>query len=242
MKLPSGKQRRTKQFPKPPQFISPLLPGNLLVRRCPVPREQASKRILILRLGAFGDILMGTPLLAALRQAYPEAHLTWGVGALEREAIDTNPFIDEVLIFEGGYWKRMVRTLNYPLWVFRMLVFRRDLHRQGYDIFVSFQPEEWPLLTLGVGASLSVGIFDTFKRFHGKSRNPHFRRFYTHPYDAPELAAHRTDQYLLTLDALGLPPTPNEPMTIGYTAEDSVAAEEFLERKGKGGSLLQLRP
>ena len=232
LKIHSPTRGRTKTRPQPPCFLPPFDPCNLPVRRCPVAREEASHRIMILRLGAFGDILMGTPLLAALRHAYPNAHLTWIVGSLEREAIDANPYIDELLVWEGGYWKRMVRKLHYSRWISRMLAFRRELQNRRYDVFISFQPEEWPLLTLGVGAPVSIGIFDTFKRFYGKPRNPHFRRFYTHPYPAPELATHRTDQYLLALGALGLPPVPDEPLAIGYTAADRACADEFLEWHG----------
>ncbi len=218
--------------PSPPQFFAPLTPCNLTVRRCPVPREQATKRILILRAGAFGDILMGTPLLAALRAAHPEAYITWVVEHTEREAIDANPYVDEVLCWDGSYWKRLVRGLRYVPWLARMLAFRRLLRERDYDVFVSFQPEEWPLLTLGVGAPVRVGVFDTFKRYYGGSRRPHYKRLYTHAYAEPGLPAHRVDQYLLTLGALGLPPAPPEPMSMGYTAEDAALAGDFLEAQG----------
>ena len=77
-----------------PRFTVPLTPCNLPLFRCPVPREAASRRILIMRLGAYGDILMATPLLAALRTAYPDAHLTWLAGPTESQAIDANPHLD----------------------------------------------------------------------------------------------------------------------------------------------------
>lgn len=219
-------------IPPSPQFFAPLAPCNLTVRRCPVPREQATKRILILRAGAFGDILMGTPLLAALRAAHPEAHITWIVEHVEREAIDANPYVDEVVQWSSAYWKRLVRGLRYVPWLARMLAFRRLLRERDYDVFVSFQPEEWPLLALGAGAQVRVGVFDTFKRYYGKSRRPHYKRLYTHAYGEPGLPAHRVDQYLLTLEALGLPPAPAGPMSMGYTAEDAALAGDFLEAQG----------
>lgn len=69
-----------------PQFTAPLNPVNVLVQRCAVSREAASKRILIVRLGSHGDILMATPLLTALRGAYPDAYITWIV---EHSAFDS---------------------------------------------------------------------------------------------------------------------------------------------------------
>ncbi len=181
-----------------------------------------------MRAGAFGDILMGTPLLAALRAAYPDAHLTWLVEHTEVQAIDANPYIDEYIKWDSAYWKRMVRALQYPPWLARAWGLGRELRRRRYDVFISLQPEEWPLLLLGTGAPVSVGIFDTFKRFYGASRRRHYQRLYTHAFAEPELPDHRIDQYLLTLQALGLPPALPEPMSMGYTSEDAFSAEEFL--------------
>jgi len=217
---------------QPPRFVAPLAPCNLPVRRCPVGREQASHRILIMRAGAFGDILMGTPLLAALRAAYPDAHITWAAEYAESAAIIANPSVDEVLCWDSAYWKRMVRSLRYAPWLVSALKLKRELRRRRYDVFISLQPEEWPLLLLGAGAPASVGIFDTFKRFYGASRRRHYRRLYTHAFAEPELPDHRVDQYLLTLQALGLPLTDPEPMSVGYTLEDKAAADDFLRSRG----------
>ena len=228
IKIGSREQRRARRRPLPPEFLPPLTPCNVSIQRCPVQREQASKRILIMRVGAFGDILMGTPLLAALRKTYPEAYITWIAEYSEREAIDANPYVDEVLRWDGSYWKRMIRNVQYPLWGMRAWKFWRELKARRYDVFISFQPEEWPLLLLGTGAPVSVGIFDTFKRYYGASRKPHYQRLYSHPFAEPRLPAHRIDQYLLTLQALSLPQAEPEPLSMGYTAADASAAEDFL--------------
>jgi len=232
IKIHSREVRRSKRRPVPPEFLFPLTPCNIPVQRCPVPREQASKRILIMRVGAFGDILMGTSVLPALRKAYPDAHITWIAEFTEREAIDANPYVDEVLKWDGFYWKRMLRKLQYPLWLMRAWRLRGELRRRRYGVFISFQPEEWPLLLLGAGTPLSVGIFDTFKRYYGASRKRHYQRLYTHAFAEPGLPDHRIDQYGLTLAALGLSPTDPEPMSMGYTSEDAAAAEDFLRSQG----------
>jgi len=216
----------------PPEFCLPLIPCNVPVSRCPVPREQASHRILIMRVGAFGDILMGTPLLAALRAAYPDAHLTWVVEHSEVQAIDANPYIDEFLRWDGSYWKKMLRLGLYPLWLIRALQMREKVRDKEYDIFVSFQPEEWPLLVRGVGAPLTIGVFDTFRRYYSASKTSRNTRLYTHAYFYPNLPDHRIDQYLLTLDALELPSDVSQQMSIGYTQEDRGCVERFLGERG----------
>ncbi len=228
IKIHSRELRRTKRRPVAPEFLSPLTPCNVSIQRCTVPRGQASKRILIMRVGAFGDILMGTSVLASLRKAYPDAYITWIAEFTEKEAIDASPYVDEILKWDGFYWKRMLRKLQYPQWLAQAWRLKGELKARRFDVFISFQPEEWPLLLLGSGAPVSVGIFDTFKRYYGASRRRHYQRLYTHPFAEPRLPAHRIDQYLLTLQALGLPPAAPEPMSMGYTAEDASAAEDFL--------------
>ena len=225
-----------------PEFIAPLTPCNLTPRRCPVSREQASERILIMRLGSYGDVLMGTPLLSALRQAYPEAHLTWIVEHTAQQAVDANPYLDELIIWDGGFWKDMLSErwkkmftksrLLGARWLFHALRFRGRLRRNRYDAFISFQPEEWPLLVSGVGAPATVGVFDTFREHHRATSTSSHTKRYKHAYAFPHQPAHRTDQYLLALEALGLPPSADKHMSLGFTAEDAAAAEDFLTDHG----------
>lgn len=216
----------------PPAFLEPLTPCNLLEQRCPVPREEASHRILILRAGAFGDILMGTPLLAALRAAYPKAHITWIVERTEVQAIDANPYIDHYIRWDSSHWKNMLRRGLYPLWVLRALGFGKVLRATHTDIFISFQPEEWPLLLRGLGAKVTIGIFDTFKRFYGAEKTSRYAQWYTHAYGEPNLPDHRIDQYLLTLRALELSEDVSHQMSMGYTQDDADCVTRFLTQRG----------
>ena len=185
-----------------------------------------------MRLGAHGDILMGTPLLAALRAHYPQAHLTWLVEYKERDAIEANSDLDEVLLWDSSYFKRFLRRGNFPLWLLRAWQLRAELRRRRYDVFVSLQPEEWPLLLRGVGAATTIGIFDTFRQFAGSEKTSPYAKLYTHAYAFPDLPEHRTDQYLLPLQALNVPAPSDKRMRMGFTAEDGGAAEAFLRTSG----------
>ncbi len=208
------------------------MPVNDRVQRCPVSREQASHRILIMRAGAFGDILMATPLLSALRLAFPAAHLTWIAEHKEVQAIDANPFIDEYLRWDGSYWKKMLRRGLFPLWLLRALRFQKVLRARRFDVFISFQPEEWPLLIQASGAKMSIGVFDTFRQFENRGETSRHVARYTHSFAEPELPPHRTDQFLLPLRALGLPEPADKQMQMGFTADDAETAETFLRQHG----------
>ena len=222
-----------------PQFIAPLTPSNLPIQRCPVSREDASKRILIIKLGALGDILMATPLLSALRTAYPDAHLSWMVEHTNQDAIDTNPFVDEVIAWEGGYWTDLMprrwkkwfslrRGFGFR-WLASAFQFHRELRQRQYDVLISFHPEQWPLLVQGTGCSTAIGVFETQARPGVKQRD--YRHLYTDAYPAEELPFHRTEKYLMPLNALGLPPSGVQ-MTMGFTSQDVEAVTAFLAENG----------
>jgi heptosyltransferase-1 len=55
-------------------------------------------RILLVKLSSFGDVLHALPTLEALRQAYPNGHLTWLVEAAYAPLLSAHPALDEVWI------------------------------------------------------------------------------------------------------------------------------------------------
>lgn len=59
--------------------------------------EAFGTRILIIKLGATGDVLRTTPILRALKARYPASHITWIVDPISAPLLKSNPFIDRVL-------------------------------------------------------------------------------------------------------------------------------------------------
>jgi len=82
--------------------------------------------ILIVRLGAMGDIIHALPAAAALRQSFPDAHITWVVEAKWTALLEGNGLQDEIVPF----YRREPR-----LW----LETRRELRLRRYDLAVDFQ-------------------------------------------------------------------------------------------------------
>lgn len=218
----------------PPEFLPTLVPSNLPARRCPTSVYEASKRILIMRVGASGDIAMGTPVISALRSAYPEAYITWVVEHGGRQIIDAHPDVDDLLLFHGAFWKQLKRyaLLPLPLVGYHALKLRAELRRRKYDIFICYQPEEWPLFTKNVSAPISIGVFDTFRMYHGNAPTSPYTSLFTNPYTYKDLPPHRVDQYCLALKALGID-TPVRPrMSLGYTDNDLQAVRAWLAAQG----------
>ncbi|MDX1932191.1 MAG: glycosyltransferase family 9 protein [Capsulimonadales bacterium] len=215
-----------------PEFVAPEDPINLPVRRCSTSAERASRRILIQRNGAHGDILMATPVLTALRDAWPDAHITWIVERKEAVSINAHPLVDRLLLWDSAYWKRMIRRVQLVPWVLRCMTMRRQLVARNFDIFISYQPEEWQLLARGCGAATRIGVFDTYREFYGATETSGNARYYTRAFVHAEHPPHRTDQYLLPLGTLGIAEPEDRSLSIGYTGADAERAEGFLTRAG----------
>ena len=69
----------------------------------------AADRVLILRLGAMGDVVRTLPAVAALRGVYPGAHLTWLVEPSAADVVSCSGLVDEVLVFPRG---RLVEAIR----------------------------------------------------------------------------------------------------------------------------------
>jgi ADP-heptose:LPS heptosyltransferase len=69
------------------------MPARLLLRRPVVPPQRA----VILKPCCLGQVMLATPLLAALSAAFPSARFDWAVSARARPAIVANPRITELI-------------------------------------------------------------------------------------------------------------------------------------------------
>ncbi len=98
----------------------------------------APKRILILKPCCIGDVVMTTPLLMAIRRAYPQAHLIFAVGTWSIGALDGQPAIDTLL--DIGVGANPAKSIG-GLWRLARL-----LRAQQCDMV--FVPDRSPLLAL----------------------------------------------------------------------------------------------
>ncbi len=71
-------------------------------RACPGCEQYSpmGQRILIVKLGAIGDVLRTTPILSGLKRAWPESHITWVVDKEGQLLLRGNPQIDRLLTFD----------------------------------------------------------------------------------------------------------------------------------------------
>ena len=94
-------------------------------------------RILIVKLGAIGDVVHTLPAIAALRAHLPEAHLAWAVerGGAARLLAGT-PVVDEVIELNLRGWRRSLTNQETQVEI-RQAMYR--LRQQSFDLSLDFQ-------------------------------------------------------------------------------------------------------
>ncbi len=161
------------------------------------------KRILVIKLRYLGDVLLSTPVLAALRTTFPKAGLSMLVNPGTEAMIATNPHLDEVLIAERA---------GSPL---RQLEFVAALRRRRFDLVVDLTDgDRAAILSRLTGAAIRVG-FNREGRWRG--------RLYTHLVPVQEQPMPMVRQHLMALEILGIPSIDSLP-ALRIQATDEAAA------------------
>jgi lipopolysaccharide heptosyltransferase I len=153
--------------------------------------QYCAHRIAIIKPSALGDIVHSLPVLTALRQRFPDAHITWVVNRGFEPLLRGHPDLDETLPFErsphrSGIFHAAAGYLNF---------FRR-LREQRFDLVLDLQGLlRSGLMTRATGAERRVGL---------SSAREGACWFYT---DIVPVAAfhalHAVDRYWLIAEALG---------------------------------------
>jgi lipopolysaccharide heptosyltransferase II len=180
------------------------------------------KRFLIVKLWALGDILMATPVLRALKQHFPDCHITWFVEKAHMDALADNPLIDELIAFDTRTWRQSLDHGNLIAYFRTSLRLYRDLKRHRFDAVLNLTPEKWWSIWFNV-APIRVGLFPSMRR-------KWMRRFYTQAiFRSHDSRLHNTTHYLQAVRGLGIPGPFDERMVLSIREEDRNAVRAFLE-------------
>jgi len=133
-------------------------------------------RILVVRLGAMGDVIHTLPAVASLKHSFPGCHLTWLIEGSWAPLLDQNPYVDSITVFERGNPGAWMRS-----W--------RKLRAERFDFAVDFQG----LLKSALAASIARP--DRIFGFHqSQARERAAALFYSNK--ALAQSAHRVDRGL----------------------------------------------
>jgi lipopolysaccharide heptosyltransferase I len=141
------------------------------------------ERVLIVKLGALGDIVHAIPVAAALRRAWPSVRIDWLVSPKHRAILDLVPVIDRRLeMTDAG-----------------MLGVIRELRRDRYDVALDLQGLiKSAFLARASGARRVIGFSSRYLR------EPLARLFYTETHDPGGAGMYHEDESHVVLTNLGL--------------------------------------
>ncbi len=173
-------------------------------------------RILIVKLGALGDVVHAIPVAAALRRAFPSARLDWLVSAKHREILDLVPVIDRRLAISDA---PMIGAI-------------RELRASQYDVAIDLQGLiKSAALARASGAARVIGFTSRYARERIASW------FYTEAHDPGGGGMYHIDERhvvytnLGVLETLGIHPgAPEFPLD---RVESAVAADVAARTGGR---------
>lgn len=144
-------------------------------------------RIVLILPCCIGDVVLATATLAALRRAYPQAHITWAVSTWARPAIEEHPLLNAVL--DTG---QRALPVHHPL---DFLNFVLALRAAEFELAVSLVRS--PLMSAALwltGIPQRVGLDSGGRGFGYTLRVP----------VQPQERRHEAEIYLDTARALGI--------------------------------------
>jgi lipopolysaccharide heptosyltransferase I len=158
--------------------------------------EYEARRIALLKPSALGDIVHSLPVLTALRQRYPRAHITWVVNRGYEPLLRGHPDLDETLPFDRGAARSgpLLGALKFARFLSRLRARRFDLVIDLQGLFRS------AVMVLATGAERRVGL---------SSAREGATWFYTDVVPVADYnALHAVERYWLLAEALGAGASP----------------------------------
>jgi ADP-heptose:LPS heptosyltransferase len=154
--------------------------------------DAAPRRVLIILLGAIGDVVRALPLLGRIRRAWPSAHIAWAVEPKSQAVLEGHPWLDEIIVYDRR---------RAPFSFLPFLVRVRTGH---FDLTLDLQRHlKSGVVSMASRARTRLG----FDRSNGKEFNHLFSTRRIAPQPPMRL---KLMQYQVFGDTLGLAPAPLE--------------------------------
>jgi lipopolysaccharide heptosyltransferase I len=183
------------------------------------------KKIAIVKLSAIGDVVHALPVASALRERYPQAHLSWIVEGKGRAILEGNPDLDEIITFDKARW---MSELPYPhrtlsvLW--RIGRFAHLLRTANFDLAIDLQGLiKSGILTWLTGAGVRIGFSSDCCR---EAANARFTNCHVTPLEGD---VHIVDQYVSLVRGFGIN-TRLKRFEIHIPESDRTYARDFLHK------------
>jgi heptosyltransferase-1 len=195
--------------------------------------NEPPRRILIVRLGAMGDVIHTLPAAGRLKHAFPGARIAWAIEPRWAALLADNPCVDEVIAIPTAAWRK--RPARFSTWA-EAGALRRRLRMAGFDAALDFQG----LIKSALLARLS-GAAQVYGFTPRELREPLARMFYSQRVETG--ARHVVDKYLALAAAAGATSGPVEfPLPPGKPQHDLPKGEFVLASPVAGWKSKQWPP
>jgi len=181
--------------------------------------ENAPQKLLIILLGAIGDVTRALPLAMRIKTAWPKTSISWAVEPKSRDVVEEHPAIDKVIVFErsrglAGYldFIRAIRKESYPLVLDMQRILKSGIASRfsGSPQRIGFHP-------------LDAKEFNWLFNNQSISRTPHL---------SPKIY-----HYQLFGDKLGIAPAPKLDFGLAPTASKSAVVTKLMEEVAAGSGI-----
>jgi ADP-heptose:LPS heptosyltransferase len=182
------------------------------------------RKILLVRNDNIGDVICSTPAIEAVRRGFPRAFIAILVAGYSREAIEGNPHVDEIYLYEKAHHHPEVPK---PVSWWRQWKVIRAIRAQGFDLAVGlrsyFSPSQgW--LVYASGAPFRLG--------HAPEKKKHrkFAFYYNLPIKTDWSVRHEVERTLDVVRTIGLD-VEQKRLTFVVPEADRKEVEAFLSEK-----------
>lgn len=190
------------------------------------------RRILVVRLSARGDLVFASPLAGALRRRYPDAHIAWVAEERTAEIIVHNPHLDEVIVWQRGTWKHLLRRWRWGTLAREAVDFFASLRERRFDVAIDAQGLlRSGLVALLSGAPVRIGLGSR------EGSRLLMTRVVRRGGDERAIAS----EYRHLAEGLGLPTDPFV-MEIPRGRRETAKAAAMLEEEGLPGNFVAVCP
>lgn len=194
----------------------------------------APKRVLVVRLSAIGDVVFASPLAAAFRRAYPNAHLAWLADPGCAPLLRHHPDLDEVIEWPGPRLRALWRERRLLALAAELHRLRRDLRARRFDVAVDLQGLLKSALPVWLSAAPTrIGL--------GSREGSRFLLTEVLPREPAAERARIGSEYLHVARTLGLPLDGFE-MAVHLGPEEGAAADDLLAAAGAADGCFALCP
>ncbi|MDD3845217.1 MAG: glycosyltransferase family 9 protein [Syntrophorhabdaceae bacterium] len=193
------------------------------------------RNILIIRLSSLGDVLMGVPAVKALRERFPDAHISWLAEGSVTGILAHQDFIDEVIFFPRAALTRHLKSGHLATTAYILHDFVKSLRKREYDCIIDLHgiAKSVALMMIARGGR-RIGFCKTFAKDMSHI-------FYGEQVKGLEKRIHKVERNMLAARYLGCEDPPADaPLLVNDSARTYV--DDFLRSHDISPPIIAVNP